>query len=98
MKFTTGKKIRTATSHFFEESGLRQNKREKQHPFLVLRPTKTRMNVDVAFTAEELLALPENTRVIKQWRGSKRSDCYRFTVRDLKRHIADNPKTGSQKI
>ncbi len=98
IKLITGEKIRKANSHFFEESGIRANKEQKQHPYLVLRKTKTRLNIDLAFTAEELLNLPDNTKILAQWKGKKRSDFYGFKVADFKKHLAENPKQVRQKV
>ncbi len=98
IRLNSGKKIRAANRHFFEESGIRNCREQKQHPYLIFSPTKTRMNVDICYTADELLELPDNTKVMAQWKGKKRSDFYRFTVRELKRHIAGNPRQARQRI
>ncbi len=98
IRLNTDKKIRTANRHFFEGSGIRNCKEQKQRPFLVFRPTKTRMNVDLCFNTNDLLDMPDNTKVMAQWQGKSRSDFYRFTVRELKQHIADNPRQARQRI
>lgn len=98
IRLTAGKKIRTANRHFFDESGIRNNRPQKQHPFVVIRPSKTRINVDCVYTAEELLNLPDSTKVLAQWKGKTRSDFYRFSVKEFKSYISENPPTGRQKI
>jgi len=98
VRFISGEKIRKANRHFFEESGIRNNRSTKQHPFLILRPTKTRINVDLVTNVEDLLELPDNTRIMAQWKGKRRSDFYTFKVSELKRHIEDNPRQNSQKV
>jgi type II secretory pathway component PulK len=92
------KKIRSANRHFFELSGIRKNRTEKQRPYIVMRPTQTRVNMDVALTAAELLELPDNTKVLAQWKGKSRSDFYQFTVRELRSHIRNNPPGEGQRI
>lgn len=98
IRLNAGKKIRPANRHFFEESGLRNCKEQKQHPYLIFKPTKTRMNVDLCYTANELLDMPDNTKVLAQWKGKKRSDFYRFSVKELKKYLEENPKKARQQI
>lgn len=98
IRLTSGKNVRAANRHYFEQSGLRNNRSQKQQPYLVMTPGKTQMKVDVVYTAEELLDLPVATKVLAQWKGKTRSDFYKFTVRDLKKHIVENPPTARQKI
>jgi hypothetical protein len=98
IRLRTGNKVRKANRHFFEESGIRSNRGTKQHPFVVLRPTKTSIKVDLVYDAEELLELPTNTRIMAQWKGKRRSDFYTFKVSELKKHIADNPPQARQKV
>jgi hypothetical protein len=98
MKLVSGNRIRKANSHFFEESGIRSNRSTKQHPYLILRKTKTRLNVDLVFNSEDLLELPNNTKVLAQWKGKKRSDFYGFKVVDFKKHLAENPRQPRQKV
>lgn len=98
IRLNTSKKIRSANRHFFEESGIRCNRTEKQHPYVVMNPTETRMNVDVCYSAGELLDLPDTTKVLAQWKGKGRSDFYRFTVKEFKKHLADNPKQARQRV
>jgi hypothetical protein len=98
LRLNASQKIRKANRHFFEESGLRSNKPQKQHPYLILRPTKTRVNLDLAHTAEELLELPDNTRVLAQWKGKKRSDFYSFKVGCLRKYLEENPRQPRQAI
>jgi hypothetical protein len=98
IRLTNGKNVRVANRHYFEDSGLRNNRIQKQHPFVVMTPGKTQMKVDVVYTAEELLKLPVTTKVLAQWKGKTRSDYYKFTVRELKSHITEHPPTARQKI
>ena len=98
VRMMTGTKVRKANRHFWEESGIRSNRATNQHPFLVLRPTKTRVNVDVVTNVEDLLELPTNTRILAQWKGKKRSDFYSFKVGDLRSYISENPPTTRQKV
>lgn len=98
VRLTATGKIRKANRHFFEDSGLRNNKPQKQHPYLILRPTKTRVNLDLVYTAEELLEMPDTTRVLAQWKGKKRSDFYEFNVGCLRKYIEENPRQARQAI
>ena len=98
IRLASGKNVRSANRHYFEQSGLRNNKVQKQHPFVVVKPGKTQMKVDIVYTAEELLNMPPTTKVLAQWKGKTRSDYYKFTVRDLKKHINENPPSETQKI
>ncbi len=98
IRMKNGDNIRTANRHFYENSGIRQDKTQTQHPFLVMTPGKTQMRVDVVYKASELLDLPPTTKVLAQWKGKKRSDFYRFTVKDLNSYITANPPKAKQKI
>lgn len=98
IRLVSGEKIRKANRHFFEESGIRSNRATKQHPFLILRPSKTRIKVDLATSIEDVLGLPANTRIMAQWKGKTRSDFYTFRVSELKRHIEENPRQARQKV
>jgi hypothetical protein len=98
VRMMTGQKVRKANKHFWEESGIRNNRTQKQHPYLALRPSQTRVNIDLVYNAEELLELPTNTRVLAQWKGKKRSDFYSFKVGDLKAYINENPPSNTQRF
>ncbi len=98
MRMVTSKKIRKANRHFFEESGIRSDRSTNHHPFLVLRQTKTRIKVDLVKKVQDLLKMPDNTRIMAQWEGVNRSDFYFFKVSDLKKHIQEYPKQPKQKI
>jgi hypothetical protein len=49
------------------------------------------VEVGIVDNAKKLLELPDDTKVMSQWRGEWRSDYFQFKVGDLRRHIADNP-------
>ena len=98
LRLNASQKIRKSNSHFFEDSGIRKNRTQLQHPFLILRPTKTRLNMDVVYTTEELLEMPDNTRVLAQWKGKKRSDYYSFKVGCLRKYLEDHPRQQNQRI
>lgn len=98
MRITTTKRIRTANRHFFDQSGIRNNRVQRQHPYLVLRPSKTRINMDCIQTAEELLELPDSTKVLAQWKGKSSSNFYRFSVKEFRNYITENPPIGRQRV
>jgi hypothetical protein len=99
MKIVSDKrKIRVANRHFFEESGIRNNKKQTQHPYLVVKKLKTRVNLNLVYTAAELLTYPNTTKVLAQWQGKNRSDFYCFKVMDLRKHIIEHPPKATQKI
>lgn len=98
IRIKNGDNVREANRHFYEQSGLRNDRVQTQQPYLTMTPGKTQMRVDVVYRASELLDLPPNTKVLAQWKGKKRSDYYRFTVKDLTRYLTDNPPKAKQKI
>lgn len=98
VRLVNGQKIRKANRHFFEESGIRTNRSTNQHPYLVLRPTKTCINIDLVTNVKDLLELPNNTRIMAQWKGKRRSDFYSFKVADLKKHLEEYPRQPRQKV
>ena len=94
----TNKNIRAANRHFFENSGVREGRGIHHHPFIVFKRSDERINVEVVEDPKQLLTMPPRTKVIAQWKGKKRSNFFRFTVGQLKKHITDNPAKGRQKI
>lgn len=98
MKIVSDKKIRIANRHFFEESGIRNNEKQAQRPYLIVRKSKTRLNLGLVYTAEELLTYPNTTKVLTQWEGKKRSDYYSFKVGDLRKYISEHPPKETQKL
>ncbi len=91
-------KIRTATPHFFEKSGIRRNKVQKQHPFIVVTTKNKKIKVEVVYSCRELMKFPKRAKVLAQWEGKTRSDYYRFSIKELKEHIENNPKKTTQEI
>jgi len=92
---TTGSNNKTA---YFQLSGIRSKKTLPHNPFIVFRQYEDRTVVEIVESPEELVKLPAKTKVMAQWPGKKRSDFVRFTVGDLRKHIADNPKQACQVI
>lgn len=99
MPVTTNKNFRKANRHFFEQSGIRLCRPERHHPFLVLNRTgESTTSIEVVNNTMDLIKYPAKTRVLIQWRGNRRSDFYKFTVGEFKRHLRANPAKTGQRI
>lgn len=95
-------KLKTAgsknTTPYFELSGIRSTKNLNHTPFLVFQEKNGEISTEIVSKPEDLLKLPAKTKVMAQWRGKKKSDYFQFTVGQLRKHIAENPKHACQVI
>ena len=97
-KTIVGKTIKKANRHFFEKSGIRNGEIQLQHPYIAIIPKKSKTEIELVTSVEKLITMPKKTRVLAQWKGEKRSDFYKFSVKSLLQHIAENPKQENQKV
>lgn len=83
------KNFRTDIEDYFQLSGVRECKKLSHHPFVVF----TGDFIEIVYSAVELVNnFSDDVEVIAQWGGNYKSDFFKFTVGDFKRHIAKNPK------
>lgn len=89
---------KSATSTFFEKSGIRRGTNQAQRPFLAFSRKNNKVNVEIVEDIRTLVRMPRKTRVMTQWEGKNRSDFYRFTVGDLQEYIEEHPATRNQVV
>lgn len=92
---TAGKE---ACSAYFEKSGIRYGQRLDHTPFVVFSEQKDAVTVDIVDNAQDLITYPVDTKVMAQWAGRDRSDFFRFTVGDLRKHIKANPPRSVEAV
>jgi len=83
---------RTDVKEYFQKSGIREYKKLKHTPLLVFLRGEGIVEVNILDCADELLAYPNDTKVMGQWKGEWRSDFFQFTVRQFRDHIAEYPR------
>ncbi len=77
---------RTDIDDFFRLSGVLDIERLDHTPLLVFVATEDTVEVRIVQKPAELLSFPDETPVMGQWRGEWRSDFFRFTVGQFRRH------------
>lgn len=73
--------------NYFELSGIFECEKLSHTPFLVFRIVEDTVHVRTADNARTLLGYPDDTQVMGQWPGKKRSDYFRFTVGQYREYI-----------
>lgn len=86
---TTG---RTDIKNYFKLSGIREYQTLNHTPFIVFIEKKEVIEVIIVDNILDLLAYPDKTKVMAQWRGNWTSDFFQFIVGDLRKFIKENPK------
>jgi hypothetical protein len=86
---TTG---RVDVADYFRLSSICEKKKLLHHPFVVFVESDDNVGVRIVDNAANLLAYPDETKVMAQWGGQYRSDFFQFTVGQFRRYISDNPK------
>jgi hypothetical protein len=89
---------RKDVADYFEKSGIRDWKKLTHTPLLVFLTRDESIEVRIIDKPVELLALPDDTPVMGQWKGEWRSDFFQFTVGQLRMHIAEHPKSAYRVI
>ena len=91
---------RTNLADYFMLSGIRESKNLSHHPFIVFneQPSTDTLVIDIVDNASKLLAYADEVKVMAQWGGRWSSDFFQFTVGDLRKYIAENPKADYQII
>jgi len=72
---------RTDLEDFWRLSGVCEDSRWPHHPALAF----TNDEVKICTKPQDLLLLPDDTPVMKQWAGRWSSDFFQFTVGDFKK-------------
>lgn len=78
---------RTDVNDYFEQSGTFESEQLAHTPFLVFLVEGDTVTVRIVDKPSKLLALPDDTSVMSQWRGAWRSDFFQFSVGQYRRHI-----------
>ncbi len=73
--------------NYFELSGIFECEKLNHTPFLVFVIEDTLVCVKTVDNALALLDYPDETQVMGQWPGKKRSDFFRFTVGQYRKFI-----------
>jgi hypothetical protein len=75
---------REANADFWVKSDVLSTMKHEHHPFLLwVGP----LEVKIIKTLDEVLDYPDDSFVIKQWKGEWRSDFFQFSVADIRSHI-----------
>jgi hypothetical protein len=90
---TTG---RTDVVAYFESSGVREWSRLNHTPFLAFVARDDCVCVEIVDSAKKLLAYPDETPVMGQWKGQWSSDFFQFTVGDFRTHVNAHPKANDR--
>ena len=77
---------RTDLNDFFTQSGVFHGEPLIHTPLLVFVATQDAVEVRILHMPSELLAFPDETPVMGQWRGEWRSDYFQFTVGQYRQH------------
>lgn len=90
--------IRKDLEDFFRISGIRQVQERKHNAILVI--DEKNKTITVEKSPERLIsgAYDEDTDVLCQWPGKFRSDFFKFTIKEFKDYIAQNPKNTTEII
>lgn len=78
---------RTDLNDFFSQSGVFYGEPLNHTPLLVFVAKEDTVEVRIVHSPSELLAFPDVTPVMAQWRGEWRSDYFQFTVGQYRQHI-----------
>jgi hypothetical protein len=75
---------READTDFFNLSGILTYKEMKHTPLIAFIENNGDVNIKVIMKVKEVLELPDQIKIICQWKGEWRSDYFHFTVGQLK--------------
>lgn len=78
---------RTDLDDYFRISGVFDYERLTHTPFLVFAVNGDTLQVHIVDNAIDLLAFPDETPVLGQWRGNYRSDYFRFEVGQYRQYL-----------
>ncbi len=76
--------VRPADDAFFEKGDILQWKKLNHTPIIAIIEHKGVVTIRVIQVVSEALELPDNTKLMCQWRGQYNSDYFSFTVEDLR--------------
>lgn len=79
----------------FQISPLRTEEGTKHMPLIVMRSDGSQVKI---IRNLDLLKQKQNDWVFCVWQGRRRSDVFRFQVRDFREHIKNNPRQADQVI
>ena len=71
---------------FFQKNCLTMSDANLHFPFLIFVRKDYELEVKVANDPMVLLNYPDDTQIMKQWPGAKRSDYFTFTIGQLKEY------------
>jgi hypothetical protein len=81
---TTG---RTDLDNLFQKSYILSSKKLTHTPFIVFQELDDSIVVVLAKNKDDLLAFPDETKVMVQWQGNWRSDFFHLTVGDVREYL-----------
>lgn len=79
-----------ALDKFFQLSGATDTEEQAHLPYIVFNEE----GVSLCYFLEQLVAMPAETWVMRQWAGKVRSDFFRFQVGELVDYIASHNATA----
>ena len=79
----------TDVETYFQLSGCLEFKKLNHTPFLAFVCQDSSVIVRIIESADALLALPDGTPVMGQWRGEWRSDFFQFTVGQMRVYLQE---------
>jgi hypothetical protein len=85
---------RTDVADYSQKSGMRYYKTLNQTPFLAFLVSNETVEIRIVKNSKDLLKLPDDVKVMAQWRGEWRSNFFQFTVGKLRQHCIDNPPSN----
>jgi hypothetical protein len=90
---------RTDTKDLFEIGDPFQLERLNHTPFLVFVEDGDTIHVEIVNSKKKLLAYPDETKVMVQWRGEFSSDFFQFTVGDYRPYAPEEkPKLTQEEL
>jgi hypothetical protein len=81
---TTGRKD---VDSFFSKSGV-LNYKNPHTPFILFVEKNNDVEVEIVDKASDLLAYPDNYKIMSQWKGEWKSDFFQYTVGDVRKYLA----------
>jgi hypothetical protein len=90
---------RTDTKDLFEIGDPFQWERLNHTPFLVFVEDGDTLRVEIVNSKKKLLAYPNDTKVMVQWKGEFSSDFFQFTVGDYRPYVPkEKPKLTQEEL
>ncbi len=83
-------------AELFKLSGIIEYKKLNHTPFLAFIENGDNVEVKIIDNSKHLLELPDNTKVMAQWRGDWHSDFFQFCVGDVRQYVLEQRNHGLQ--